>query len=168
MRCLSRITAALIMAFGTFALAEDAKPTTKTLTDSEFVKKAASGGMFEVESSKIALKSATDPELKKFAETMIKDHTKANMELKSIAAKCEIDVPSDMLPPQQKALDKVMAAKGDNFDKVYTETQLKGHEETIALFEEAAKSLKDPALKMFAEKTLPTLKSHLEMIQKQK
>ena len=168
MRIPSRIMAALVLTFGGYALAEDAQPVPKLVTDAGFVKKAASGGMFEVESSKLALKNATDPVLKKFAEKMIEDHTKANNELKGAAAKADIEVPAKMLPPQQMALDKVMAAKGDDFDKVYAETQLKGHEETVALFEAAAKGLRDPNLKAFAEKTLPTLKMHLEMIQMKK
>src|SRR5262245_50632425 len=43
-----------------------------------FVEKAAIAGMFEVESSRIAIDRVNDPKLKEFAQMMVDDHTKAN------------------------------------------------------------------------------------------
>jgi len=40
---------------------------------------------------------------------------------------------------------------------------VKDHEEAVSLFDEEAKTGKDPELKAFAAKTLPTLKDHLKM-----
>ena len=54
--------------------AQDQKTDAKPVTDAEFVIKAASGGMFEVESSKLAKDAAESGEVKKFAERMIADH----------------------------------------------------------------------------------------------
>ena len=42
---------------------------------------------------------------------------------------------------------------------------LKGHKKAVSDFEKASKSAKDPDVKAFAEKTLPTLKHHLEKVQ---
>ena len=53
--------------------------------DKDFVKDAAEGGMAEVELSKIAEKSE-NPEVKRFAERMVQDHTAPNAELTTIAA----------------------------------------------------------------------------------
>jgi putative membrane protein len=53
--------------------------------DSDFLKKAAKGGMAEVELGKLALQKASSPDVKEFADLMIRDHTKANRELTALA-----------------------------------------------------------------------------------
>lgn len=52
--------------------------------DKTFVREAATGGMAEVELSKVAQKSENG-DVKRFADRMIEDHTKANEQLTSIA-----------------------------------------------------------------------------------
>jgi len=44
--------------------------------------------------------------------------------------------------------------------------QVDGHEEAVALFEKYAKKGDKANLKQFAEKTLPTIKEHLEAAKK--
>jgi predicted outer membrane protein len=44
--------------------------------------------------------------------------------------------------------------------------QVKGHEKTIALFQQAAASNSDPDLRNFAQSNLPTLQHHLQMAEK--
>lgn len=136
----------------------------KAVTDAEFVTKAASGGMFEVQSSKLAVEKATKAECKTFAETMIRDHTKANAELKAAAGKAGVTVPAALSPDHQKMLDGLKTAR--DFDAAYLAAQLKAHEEAVALFTAASTSVKDAALRDFAAKTLPTLKMHLEHVKK--
>jgi putative membrane protein len=55
------------------------------------------------------------------------------------------------------------AKKGADFDRAYIADQVKGHREAVRLFSRAAKNAKDAEVKSYAEKTLPTLKHHLEM-----
>ncbi len=143
--------------------AED-KPAAAAMSDEEFVIKAASGGMFEVESSKIAQDSAKSNEVKQFAQQMITDHTKANQKLKDIAKKANLGVPTKMTDQHQQMIQKIKSAEGNQFDPVYLDAQLKAHQQTVDLFENASKTLKNPDLKAFAEKTLPTLKDHLSHV----
>ena len=146
--------------------AQDRKIDEKPVTDAEFVIKAASGGMFEVESSRLAKDAAESGEVKKFAEQMITDHEKANKELMEAAKKANVGLPTKMLDEHQKMLEKVQAAKGAEFDRTYMTTQVAAHEEAVALFSNAAKNVKDPGLKAFAEKTLPVIKEHYEHAKK--
>jgi len=70
--------AVLMLAFVAAAGAQPPKGEEKPFSDAEFAKKAASGGLAEVEMGKIAKERATDPDVKKFAERMVTDHGKAN------------------------------------------------------------------------------------------
>lgn len=167
MRGANRIAAvALVLLLGAASRGEDKKPDAKPVSDEEFVIKAASGGMFEVESSKLAKSAAGSADVKKFAEMMVTDHEKANKELMEVAKKANLGIPVKMLDEHQKLLDKVKGASGGEFDRTYMEAQVKAHEEAVALFSNAAKNVKNPDLKAFAEKTLPTIKEHYEHAQK--
>ncbi|MBX9622543.1 MAG: DUF4142 domain-containing protein [Gemmataceae bacterium] len=169
MRHLFRLSAcACALGLGVTALsADDTDPPAgkgkfKTVTDAEFVKMAASGGMFEVKSSEVAKDQSRSADVKKFAEQMITDHTKANKELMAAAKKAGVEVPTKLTDEHAKLLDKVKGARGSDFDKTYWMTQKTSHEEAVALFEAASKSLKNEELKAFATKTLPVVKEHYD------
>jgi len=134
------------------------------ITDDQFVSKAASGGVYEVESSKLAQTSATNPGVKKFAEKMIADHTKANQELAGIASKAGIQMPPKVAEHHQKMIDQLRMAKGGDFDKTYMMQQAKAHDEAIMVFSSGAQYATNPDLKAFAQKTLPVIKEHARMV----
>ena len=52
-------------------------------------------GIAEIETSKLALEKSSHAEVKKFAQTMIDDHTRANDELKALAKKKNLEVSDD-------------------------------------------------------------------------
>jgi len=135
----------------------------KALSDEDFVRMAASGGMLEVKSSQFALEQATSDEVKKFARHMIDDHTKANQELMAVAGKKGIAVPAGLEKKHADVVAKLGMARAGTFDAQYASAQVDSHEEAVSLFERQAKDGKDSDLKAFAEKTLPKLKEHLKM-----
>jgi putative membrane protein len=53
--------------------------------------------------------------------------------------------------------------KGQDFDRAYIAQMVKDHTEAVRLFEQQAERDADPEVKAFAQKTLPTLREHLEM-----
>src|SRR3954470_9759205 len=55
-----------------------------TKKDAEFAVDAADGGLYEVQMGTLALTKATSPEVKKFGQMMVDDHSKANTELKGL------------------------------------------------------------------------------------
>ncbi|WP_138477030.1 DUF4142 domain-containing protein [Dyadobacter bucti] len=130
--------------------------------DAEFAVEAANGGMAEVALSKIAEEKATDPKVKEFAAQMITDHSKANDELKTLAASKNITLPSAPNEEKQKAAADLGGKNGSDFDEAYISQMKKDHEKTVKLFEDAQKEVKDAELKAFIDKTLPVIKAHAE------
>lgn len=123
---------------------------------------AAQGGMAEVELAKLALQKSQNPEVKKFAQMMVTDHSKANSELKALAAKKNVVLPTDM-GSHKSTMDDLSKLSGAEFDKAYVEAMIEDHETDVDLFEDNTTN-SDADIKAFTTKTLPTLKSHLEMI----
>jgi putative membrane protein len=134
-------------------------------TAQDFVNKAAVGGMFEVESSKLADAAAQDGDVKDFAHMMVTDHTAANTKLQKIAGEQKLSVPSALDAEHQAVLDKLNSAKGESFDQAYIEAQRDAHAEAVSLFEGYAKDGDNTSLKAFASETLPTLKMHQEHVE---
>lgn len=129
-----------------------------------FMMEAARGGMAEVELSKLATTKAQNPEVKKFAQQMIQDHTNANTELKQLAGKKNVTLPTE-LDAEHKALkDSLSSLSGAAFDKAYVNAMVSDHEKTVNLFKTQAGGGTDADAKAFAAKTLPKLQGHLDMI----
>lgn len=132
--------------------------------DSEFMMKAAQGGMAEVELGKLASEKAANAEVKKFGQMMMEDHSNANTELKALAAKKSVTLPTDVGSEHKATMDKLKNLSGAEFDKAYVEAMVKDHEKDVSEFEKQSTDAKDADVKAFATKTLPTLKKHLEKI----
>lgn len=136
--------------------------------DAEFMAKAASGGMLEVEMGKLVAARAVTPDAKKFAEQMVSDHSKANAELMALAAKKNITLPTTLSDDNSKVLKDVVEEKGVKMDQEYMKQMLKDHEEDVKEFTDASIKASDPDIKAFAAKNVPVLQMHLDMVTKMK
>lgn len=133
--------------------------------DKEFIKKAASAGMMEVQLGQMAQTKATSQEVKDFAGRMVTDHGKANDELRALAQQKNVTLPTKLESKHKKVVDKMTKASAAEFDKKYVSAMVKDHKEDVSEFKKASKDAKDPELKAWAEKTLPVLEQHLQHAQ---
>jgi len=128
-----------------------------SVKDTKFVKKTAKGGMREVKMAEMAKEQAKSADVKKVAEKIESDHKDANQELMALAEKKGVAL--------SKNEPKIEKMTGMDFDKEYLAMMVKDHEKDIAAFEEEVNHGEDADVKAWAEKTLPTLKEHLKMVQ---
>lgn len=153
---------------GTIRTATAADQTTKlTTTDATFIKKAAIGGMTEIDLGRIAAQKGHSEAAKEFGNRMVTDHSKANDELKSIASKLGVSVPDKVDAKHQATIARFgKMPAGAAFDKAYAKDMVDDHDEDVAEFEKAEKQVSNSELKKFISDTLPTLKEHLVMARK--
>ena len=133
--------------------------------DAEFARDAASGGMMEVQLGKMAGERAASSQVKEFGNRMEKDHSKANAELKKIAAKKNIKLPTELEAKHKATVNKLSKLKGQEFDREYMSTMVEEHKEDIEKFQQQADKGNDPELKKFAQEHVPILKKHLQLAQ---
>ena len=138
----------------------------KTMADTTFMKKAAEGGLAEVELGKLATEKASNPEVKKFGQRMVDDHSKANEQLKQMAAEEHVKLPENLSAKDKATKARLEKLSGDEFDKAYMRDMVKDHKQDVAEFQKESKSAHDPAVKNFAQQTLPTLQDHLKEAEK--
>lgn len=143
-----------------------AKNSKLSAADMHFVKEAAAGGMAEVELGQLATEKASSPDVKKFGQRMVDDHSKANDQLKQIAVDEGVPLPAKLSAKDQATKDRLSKLSGDAFDKAYMSDMVNDHKTDIAAFRNESKTGKDPQVKSFAADTLPTLEDHLKNAQK--
>jgi len=144
-------------------MAMSAKPMALSQGDRTFFKKAAIGGMTEVEAGKLATIQGSSDQVKAFGQRMVDDHTKANDQLKELASKKNVTLPASPDAKHQAMLDSLQKKQGAAFDTAFIADMKMGHKDAIAVFTAASKS-KDPDVAQFATTTLPTLKEHQKTI----
>ena len=130
--------------------------------DIEFMLDAAKGGLAEVELGKLAAEHAQSDEVKKFAQRMVDDHTKANEQLKQIAESKSIKLPTDVDTKDKTLMQRLEKLNGAAFDRTYMNAMVNDHAKDVTEFKREANAGRDPQVKSFAESTLPTLEEHLQ------
>jgi len=140
-----------------------APPALAVESPMDFVTKAGQGDMMEVQLAKVALQKSHNPEVRGFASQMVKDHTKSGAELRSVAHAAHIRAP---LKLDKDHRDKIadFAHKGDSFDKDYIDFMSSDHSDDVAEYDDFGKNGQEPHLRAFAQKTLPVLMHHKDMV----
>ena len=134
--------------------------------DKTFASEAANGGLAEVQLGQLAEQKATSPQVKEFAQRMVKDHTQANQELMQIAKSEHLDLPTQLDAQHKSEMDRLRGMSGDAFDTAYMQHMVQDHRKTADDFQKQAQSGSDPGLKSFAQKYLPIIQQHLQLSEK--
>src|SRR5690606_13572542 len=123
-------------------IAEDANEEkfddTGLKNDTDFAVTAADGGMLEVQLGELAKTKASSEEVKMFADMMVTDHTKANEELKALAAKKNITLPTALSDKSRNTYEDLSKQTGKDFDEAYASQMVDDHEKTVSDFKKQA------------------------------
>jgi putative membrane protein len=134
--------------------------------DKTFMKKAAEGGLAEVQLGQLAQQNGQSQDVKDFGKRMVDDHTKANDQLKQIASQKGVTLPTSPNSHDQAEYNRLSKMQGDSFDKAYSKMMVSDHKKDVSEFKHEASSGTDNDVKGFASQTLPTLEEHLQMAEK--
>jgi putative membrane protein len=152
---------ASIALLSTTALAQD-KASQKFLTE------AIQGNLAEINMGELAQKNGQAAEVKAFGQMLATDHGAALQNAKEVATSLGVAPPTSPNAKQKADYDKMVKIIGASFDKEFAKHMVMDHEKDIAAYQRASKT-KDAAGE-YAQRTLPTLRKHLETahsIQKQ-
>jgi putative membrane protein len=144
----------------------DSGPAAATLNQDvrEFVERATIANTAEIQLGQLAVARAKHPQVRKFAQTMIYEHTKALNELRDAIGPDAVSVPQ-VDEKHQDVHRRLAGLQGEAFDREYMKVIHEAHEETEDLMEDRAGS-RDASLPQVAEwaaATLPSVRSHKEL-----
>lgn len=149
---------------------DTATSTTDIITvrenEAEFATNAADAGLAEINFANLAISKTNNPEIKAYANMMLKDHGTANDELMALAKSKNVTLPVAMSAENQKRREDISTKTGADFDKAYAKLMEENHVKVLAFMEHQARKGTDPDLKAFAAKTVPMINAHLNAIRK--
>lgn len=160
-----------LLAQSTFAQAPPKGPKPAELggraaqMDREFLTKAAMGNLLVVELSRAALEKSGNREIKTYSQMMTTDHGRTNAELKVLAAKKGVPLASVLDGAGSKTVAESRKASGPAFDRGYVAQMVQARRQAVLDFERTARETTDSDIRDFANKTLMTLKGHLNRIE---
>ena len=138
-------------------------------TAAAFVRAAAASDLYETEASRLAGQRSQNPEVKRFAERMLRDHGKTTGELKGMLGQIQgvsaQQMPTSLDQQHQALVRQLQGAQGAEFDRLFAQQQLQSHQAAVELFRAYAQSGDDARLKQWASQTLPSLEEHLREAQ---
>jgi putative membrane protein len=134
------------------------------MRDKMFVRKAAAGGLAEVQFGQLAVQKSSNDDVKKFAQKMVDDHTMLNENMKPIADSMGVSAPKKLTKGDQAELDKLNGLSGPDFDKEYLGAMVKDHRQDLKDFREEEASATDPQLRDAVLKGEKMIAQHKQMV----
>lgn len=134
--------------------------------DHTFVMEAAQANHNEVALGKMAADKASNDDVKKFAQRMVNDHSKAQDQLKELPEVKATNMPMAMGSEAKALQSRLSRLSGSAFDKAYISAMVEDHQKDVQKFERATRNISNQDLKRWAADTLPVLQEHLQQARK--
>jgi predicted outer membrane protein len=135
--------------------------STESMDSAQFIADAWRDSQSEISLSQLALQRASDERVKKFAQTMIDQHTVLNQQLAGLAQGKNITLPSEPTADQASDTARLTAASAADFDRIYMQINVAVHEKDLAAFRLQAKQGSDADIRKLADAVVPLLQLHL-------
>lgn len=132
----------------------------------DFIKDAAQGNMAEMAMGRLAETKAQSTEVKQFAQQLVTDHGKAQDQLKPVAEKHKVKMPTELSDKHRQDAQRFEKMQGAEFDRAFMAHMVQDHQKEIQKFQQAEKEIKDADVKGYITQSLPVLQQHLAMAQK--
>jgi putative membrane protein len=153
------------------AAARTGAPTPKGgLGDSNIVALLDEANMADSAAGALALKKATNPDVKAFAKLMMAEHHEMRVAGQALAKQLgvtpklpERDPLAGYLKNEMDALKKT--AKGTEFDQTYIDHEVSIHQAVLDFANQARVTTQTAELKDLIEKAVPVVKKHLDQAQ---
>jgi putative membrane protein len=143
---------------------------TEPRNDSEIMSHVAMSNDAEVSSSQLALKNASNAQVKAFAQQMITDHTAMQKQGARIGKALGVegtgsDSTQAKMETAQESLDDLKDKKGADFDKAYMDMQVQAHQKTLDDLRSFQAKAQNAELKTMITNAIPKVEAHLQKAQ---
>jgi putative membrane protein len=131
--------------------------------DKKFLAFAAQADQNEIAVSQVAEQKATNPDVKAFAQKMVREHKQMTASMKPFAEKWSITPPMGPDADHQKEIDKLNGKSGADFDKEYMDAMVSDHSAALDKFTSEVKDTQDPAFKKAVTEGKDKVAAHKNM-----
>lgn len=148
--------------------ADHAKTSKSAPNDDQIAQIVLSANTVDVDYGKLAVEKTTNPEVKKFAEMMVRDHSAVNEKIHALAKKLNAtpmtsDASKSLETNGEKKLAELKALDSAGFDKAYIDNEVSYHSTVIEVLDTTLiPNAKNEELKSLLESARPIFVSHLD------
>ena len=140
----------------------------QTVSDAQIASIVVTANQVDIDAGKLAASKGTNPEIKKFGQQMVADHTAVNKQATALVTKLKV-TPEDNATSQslkaggEKNIANLESLKGAEFDKAYIDNEVTYHQAVIdAIDKTLIPSAENAELKALLVKVRPAFVAHLE------
>jgi len=134
--------------------------------DAAAMKQLAQANLNEIEAGKAAVSKAQSPDVKKFAQKMVDDHTQMLNDLKSLALQKSVSLPQSASIKDMAQMKLMERSSGAEFDKKYMDEMVKDHQKDAKEVQDLAAKTKDSDFKAALQKASTKINEHLQLAQR--
>ncbi len=128
-----------------------------------YVQLAGASDMFEIESSRLALRRSRTPEVREYAQMLIEHHQRSTRQVMAAARAANMKPrPPRLTTMQSGMMRNLQRANARSFDVAYLRAQIPAHEMALALHQNYAQNGDEPQLKAVAAGIVPVVQQHLD------
>ena len=142
--------------------------TAQDINDAQIASIVVTANQVDVDAGKLASTMASNAEVKKFARTMVTDHTGVNKSATDLATKLKV-TPEDNATSRALAaggkenIEKLKKLRGAAFDKAYIDHEVAYHQQVLdAVDKTLIPGARNAELKALLVKVRPAFVAHLE------
>lgn len=135
----------------------------QALPSPRYVAKAGASDQYEIQSSRLVLATTRNGELRRFADGMVRDHTKSTRDVARAAARSGVRAgPPKLDPMGARNIAQLRRARGPARDALYIQQQKTAHRDALALHQGYADDGQAPALRTAARNIVPVVQHHID------
>jgi len=138
------------------------------INDAQIAKIVVTANQVDIDAGKFAATKATNPDVKKFAQTMVTDHSGVNKQAIDLATKLGVkpednDTARSLYDGGKANIDNLKTLKGKEFDKAYVDHEVAYHQAVLdAVDKTLIPGAKNEELKALLVKVRPAFVAHLD------
>jgi putative membrane protein len=134
--------------------------------DAAAMKQLAQANLNEIAGGKVAASKAQSPDVKRFAQKMVDDHTQMLNDLKALASQKSVSLPESGSLKDKAQMTIMERSSGAEFDKKYMEEMVKDHQKDLKEVQDLAAKTKDADFKAALQKASGKITEHLQLAQR--
>jgi putative membrane protein len=157
-----------IVIFASLAFVATSSVSAQTVTDPQIASIVVTANQVDIDAGKLAASKGTSPEVKKFGQQMVTDHTGVNKQATALVTRLKVR-PEDNPTSQSlksggdKNLATLKGLSGAAFDKAYIDNEVTYHQAVIdAIDKTLIPNAQNAELKALLVKVRPTFVAHME------
>jgi putative membrane protein len=149
-------------------LAPAASESAQDVNDAQIASIVVTANQVDIDAGKLATTQASSPEVKKFGQQMVTDHTGVNKQAVDLVTKLKVTPEDNPTSKSLKAggeenVKNLKGLKGAAFDKAYVDHEVAYHQSVLdAVDKTLIPGAKNAELKALLEKVRPAFVAHLE------